>query len=239
MRTMILVLLVLMLIPASHAATIQGTVYDWTTLEPVPKTIITVNSNPLQTYVSKDGTYSFELPFGVYTLSAVHYTNNVLDSAINETITITGDGSFTMDLILFPEIDFGSDLINDSDFDLYDPYGKTKGLDFYSYLAIAAILIFVYIFRKPLRGIVKSRHAEKKIQNTVPENGELSGELKKVVSVLKKNGGRMTQKDIRQEFPLSEGKVSLMITELESMGVVKRIKSGRTNVVVFQKKSDS
>ena len=73
----------------------------------------------------------------------------------------------------------------------------------------------------------------------MPENGELSGELKKVVSVLKKNGGRMTQKDIRQEFPLSEGKVSLMITELESMGVVKRIKSGRTNVVVFQKKSDS
>ncbi|MCK4550811.1 MAG: MarR family transcriptional regulator, partial [Candidatus Aenigmarchaeota archaeon] len=70
MRTIILALAILMLIPASHAATIQGTIYDWTTLEPVPKTIITVNSNPPQTYVSKDGTYSFELPFGEYTLSA-------------------------------------------------------------------------------------------------------------------------------------------------------------------------
>ena len=60
-------------------------------------------------------------------------------------------------------------------------------------------------------------------------------DLNKILSLLKKNKGRMTQREIRKEFPLSEAKVSLMITELESMDKVKKIKKGRGNVIIFKK----
>lgn len=63
---------------------------------------------------------------------------------------------------------------------------------------------------------------------------ELPKELQEVVSFIKKEGGRATQKEIRKEFPLSEGKVSLMISDLEEKGVVKRIKKGRGNIVVLK-----
>jgi uncharacterized membrane protein len=53
---------------------------------------------------------------------------------------------------------------------------------------------------------------------------ELSSDLQGVLKVLDKNGGRMTQKELRKNFELSEANISLMITELESLGLVKRIK---------------
>ena len=226
----------LLILPITNAATIQGTIYDWTTLDTVPNTILTVNSNPPQTFVSKDGTYSFELSKGKYIISAIHYTNNQPDAAINETITITDDGIFTMDLILFPESNFGEDLINDTDFDIINPYNDTTNTNTYVYATIIAILTLIYIFRKNIRGTIKSRHATKKIIIETTKNKELPKELKQIISILKKNGGRMTQKQIRKEFPFSEAKVSLMITELEELGIIKRIKTGRTNVIIFCKK---
>jgi uncharacterized membrane protein len=41
----------------------------------------------------------------------------------------------------------------------------------------------------------------------------------------------MTQKELREKLGLSEAKVSLMITDLEERGILKRIKWGRGNVV--------
>ena len=225
----------LFLMPTTNAATIQGTIYDWTTLDTVPNTILTINSNPPQTYVSKDGTYSFELNAGKYIISATHYTNNQPDATINETITITNEGIFKMDLILFPESNFGEDIINDTDFDIIDPYNDTTNTNTYIYATIIAILILIYTYRKTLRGTIKSRHATKKIIIETTKNKELPKELKQIISILKKNEGRMTQKQIRKKFPFSEAKVSLMITELEELGLIKRIKTGRTNVIIFCK----
>jgi uncharacterized membrane protein len=65
---------------------------------------------------------------------------------------------------------------------------------------------------------------------------ELIGEdLTKITDLLKKNNGRMTQKAIRKEFPLSEAKISLMIAELEALGKIKKIKRGRGNIIVLTK----
>jgi uncharacterized membrane protein len=55
-----------------------------------------------------------------------------------------------------------------------------------------------------------------------------------VLAFIKEEGGRVTQKDIRKKFPLSEAKISLVVTELESKELVKRIKKGRANIVVLQ-----
>ena len=59
----------------------------------------------------------------------------------------------------------------------------------------------------------------------------LSPELKMAVSILRKSGGHMTQKELRKAMPYSEAKVSLIVTELEEMKAVRKFKRGRGNIV--------
>ena len=59
-----------------------------------------------------------------------------------------------------------------------------------------------------------------------------------VIEIIRKEGGRTTQKDIRKMIPLSEAKISLMISELEAKGVVQKIKKGRGNIIVLKDKGD-
>ena len=73
----------------------------------------------------------------------------------------------------------------------------------YIYATIITILLIFYIFRKSIRGTIKSRHATKKIIIETTKNKELPKELKQIISILKKNEGRMTQKQIRKEFGFS------------------------------------
>ena len=54
-------------------------------------------------------------------------------------------------------------------------------------------------------------------------------------SLIKKEGSRMVQKDIVQKTGLSEAKISLMITDLESKGIIRKIKKGRANIIILNK----
>jgi uncharacterized membrane protein len=56
----------------------------------------------------------------------------------------------------------------------------------------------------------------------------------KVLTIIKKEK-RTTQKDIRKAIPLSEAKISLILTDLESQGKIRKIKKGRGNVLIFVK----
>jgi uncharacterized membrane protein len=67
-----------------------------------------------------------------------------------------------------------------------------------------------------------------------PKKEKLPKDLREVVGIMKDNEGRMTQKDLRKHIPLSEAKVSLMIAELEDMGIVKKIKKGRGNILILK-----
>ena len=80
-------ILAVFLISTVSAATIKGTVYSFD-LEKRPDSIITVNTNPTQTFVSKDGTYSFELEPGNYLITAVYYSNNELEAKTIENIVL-------------------------------------------------------------------------------------------------------------------------------------------------------
>jgi uncharacterized membrane protein len=71
------------------------------------------------------------------------------------------------------------------------------------------------------------------IENEFPES------LDGIIKIIKENGGRVTQKDIRKRISLSEAKISLMITELEHKGIVERIKKGRGNIIILRKDPDS
>ena len=56
----------------------------------------------------------------------------------------------------------------------------------------------------------------------------------RVLKIIKEEGGRSTQRDIRKKIPLSEAKVSLMISELEAKGKIQKIKKGRGNIIVLK-----
>jgi uncharacterized membrane protein len=48
-------------------------------------------------------------------------------------------------------------------------------------------------------------------------------DLRKVIDIIKKEGGRTTQKELRKQIPLSEAKISLMISELEHKKIVQKV----------------
>jgi len=47
-------------------------------------------------------------------------------------------------------------------------------------------------------------------------------ELDEIVEIIKKEGGRITQKELRKRLPYSEAKVSLMLSELEDKKIIKK-----------------
>lgn len=54
-----------------------------------------------------------------------------------------------------------------------------------------------------------------------------------VLNIIKKNT-RITQKDLRNQIPLSEAKISLIISDLEDKGMIRKIKKGRGNILIFK-----
>lgn len=61
----------------------------------------------------------------------------------------------------------------------------------------------------------------------------ISTELRRVMDVIRSHKGQITQKDLRSRLEYSEVKVSLMLTELEKRGLIKKFKNGRENIVVL------
>lgn len=69
-----------------------------------------------------------------------------------------------------------------------------------------------------------------------PKKEELiDKDLDYILGIIKKEGNRIVQRDLVQKTGLSEAKVSLMITDLESRGLVKKIRKGRANVIILNK----
>jgi len=208
-------LLVVMILACSivYAARISGIVYD-ESLKRVNDVIVEINTTPKQTVVAKNGEYSFEVPLGNFTIIA-----RFEDAAVEENISVVKEGSYIIDLILFPNLEdepFVEEQIEDMISERADKHN-------YNYIFIIAgtaivviFIIFLIIKRKKLRH-------------------ELSEDLQNLIDIVKKHGGRITQKEVRKEIPLSEAKISLMVTELEHKGIIEKIKKGRGNIIVLKK----
>ena len=214
-----ILLLLILISPIIYAAEIRGTIYD-EGLDKVKDSIIEVNSQPKQKFVSKDGTYSFTLPKGDYIITA-----RFEDLTAQDNITIKEDGVFILDLFLFP--DFEDDFDADIEVDNFNDNGN---LFVYSIYALGLIVIIgLAIYKYKFYDNVKTSNNEKEI---VLEEDEI---LNRIMEIIEKNDGRTTQKDIRKEIKLSEAKISLALTELEHKGKLKKIKKGRGNVIILQR----
>ena len=84
--------------------------------------------------------------------------------------------------------------------------------------------------------VVKVDYAPQEFTVNDEENSskELTQELQQVLDIIKDQGGRTTQKEIRKKMPQSEGKVSLIVAELEHKGLVEKIKKGRGNIIILK-----
>jgi uncharacterized membrane protein len=205
------------------AATISGTVYNMN-LEKQSNAVIGINTEPMQTFVAKNGTYTFNVNPGEYTIIA--FKSNGENLEVSQDIVIKDGGDYVLDLILFPSIRDEEELLNITQYDFGDKYfSKT---DYLVYWIIAGLVLISFLAAAVF--ILKPKKKEEK-QETLKEIVETTDIAEKVLSFIKKEGGRVTQKDIRKEFPSSEAKISLIITELEHKGKIEKIKKGRGNIV--------
>lgn len=217
------IILISALANIASAATVHGTVYNLL-LEPQKNTIVEVNSLPQQNFIAKDGEYSFSLLKGNYTISAKYLEDGELISTASENISIVNEGDFVLDLILFDFTEEDFDLLNTPEINIDAEEQQFPWL-IVLMAAIAIVLAGIAIlFYKKNKPIIKDEHLGEK---------SIKEELEQVISILKSESGRITQKELHKKLNLSEAKVSLMVAELESLGKVKKIKQGRGNIIIL------
>ncbi|MBR9700482.1 hypothetical protein GOV11_01305 [Candidatus Woesearchaeota archaeon] len=208
-------LLLLLILPQlALGATISGTVHD---IEWIPSdAIVTVSTTPEQKIVALGGEYSFEVNPGTYLLRAESEIDGDLFFDEQE-ITIETDGIYNLDLILVPSFEDLEDLeLEKQPEELDSLSGYLIAWTLFFIVLVIMFLVFFYTKKRTLKS----------------EDDEFRAA---VLTVLKKHKGRATQKELRKELPFSEAKASLVLTELESEGKIKKIKKGRGNIIILQK----
>ncbi|MFH0870370.1 MAG: hypothetical protein V1866_04930 [archaeon] len=234
---LIFTLILAMLISAmpTLGATIHGRIFDYS-FEIAKNSIVKINSMPTQVMVSTDGNYSFSVPEGDFQIVALQKDSaDMLMYYVEENISILSDGDYVRDLIMFPakeldELDLDPDLmqmINGAgETDKDDTSTGTKYTPLYIVLG-AIVIVLAFALKKILLRKKKSGH------NPYAEE---SDDLADMLAFIKKHR-RVTQKDIRKEFSLSEAKISLLLTDLESQHKIRKIKKGRGNIIIYDDKN--
>ena len=249
-RGLLITLVIIAMISGASAATVHGTIYAWSDFEkPLKNAILEINSIPVQSRVATDGTYVFDnLSPGNYTIKAKYFRNNVLELAEEEDIQIAeSEGKFNIDLLLFPPTDTELEYLGD--INLTGNIEVKSESDPTPYVITVIILIAagIAIYYKSNRSWKKKTTEAVEVSNepvtqqptTMPKTTELPEDLNELYALIVKKGGRVTQKDLRADMKCSEAKVSLMLDDLEDRGYVKKIRKGRSNIIIAKNWTES
>lgn len=216
-------LFLILLAGTSLGAVVHGSVYDLD-LNTV-QAVVEINTTPRQTMVSRNGSYQFLVPSGKYVIEARLPKQN---TAASEEIEVVQEGSYVIDLILFPDLSEEEELLSET-LDVAE-YEEPEYMPHWAYLLLVlAVLVGI----TALLLMRKKKAPEEKKGETKEEKRAEKADLAEILAFIKKEGGRTTQKDLRKAIPYSEGKISLMLAELESQGKVKKIKKGRGNIIIL------
>jgi len=252
-RCLLLIAILVVCAPSASAAVVHGTTYEWSTFEALENTIVLVNSTPPQKLVASSGSYTFDLPEGSYAIRAEYYRGNLLEYCAEEEITIVGDGDFVLDLLMFPpieeaylyeDINFSEDLFDYEE--LHEDEEDSMVLLYATgILSVLAIVSALFLWKRGKKGARKDGTDGKEdygYEPVKPEPEELEpvdagsaipSDLQEVLSIIRGHEGRITQKDLRLRLNCSEAKASLMVTDLEDRGLVRKMKKGRGNVIIL------
>jgi len=100
--------------------------------------------------------------------------------------------------------------------------------DYYWLLApviVLSIVLFFVLIHKPNEKIQETSKPKTKEEYTPDQESKL------VLKILSEHENRLTQKELKELTKFSDSKLSLILTELENYGLVKRFKRGRGNVI--------
>jgi uncharacterized membrane protein len=236
-RTLVSLLLLSILIPTALGATLHGSIYN-TNLQLEEDVLIEITTTPHQQQLSKEGQYSFELDPGEYTLSA---RKGLI--SVTENIRIEREGSFVFDVFLLDDLTQEEELWQDLDENpIVDEEDTTT--DWWRYVLTGAIILYgvnrILKNRKRFGSVSAFRKSQKKEQKKSIEQHKADlenepGYIDQALQIIQQHDGRITQKALRREMMyLSEAKVSLILTELEHKGKIKKIKKGRGNVILLE-----
>ncbi len=207
----------LLILTLLHAATISGSIYSYDSFEKVGGAVVKFEGKSSQQIISEDGDYSIDLEKGEYNITAFLLKNGTLRYYTKEKISV-GEGNQTFDLVLFEPSFFESDELPNLDLEI-----QQKKEDWILYIiGAAALAIAAFLLTKKCFPFVTLKK----------ESGE---EEMKVLHIIKENEGRMEQKQLRDILKFSESKMSLLLTELEVGGYIKRFKKGRENIIKLKK----
>ncbi|SNQ61852.1 helix-turn-helix transcriptional regulator [Candidatus Methanoperedens nitratireducens] len=237
-KGLLIFFLIAVLVTGAQGATLHGTVYEWQDFEkPLRNAIVEVNSTPVQYTVATAGIYSFNLSPGNYLIKAKYYRNNVLELSTEEEIQVGHEGDFIRDLLLFPPTDTEYEYLGDINFT--DNMDVKNEVSPYIYIVIILIVILsaIIIFYR-----LNKSNSDRTVINETPlpppaavtGTGELPSDLQELYSLILKTGGRSTQKELRKKTSYSEARVSLMLDDLENRGFIKKIKKGRSNIIIAE-----
>jgi uncharacterized membrane protein len=209
---------------------VYGNIYDLS-LDKAKGAVVEVNTTPSQHLIAAEGKYAFEIPRGTYKITASLRERGERVALENRTITVLEDGNYVLDFILFPMLEEEED----PEIDVGEVVGREGGRGAWIGLIVLVTLAGggALLYHKRKKRPLPS-HSIKE-ENSPSSDHDDDEDLKKVLAIIKEQGGRTTQKDIRKGMPLSEAKISLLIAELEHKGRVEKIKKGRGNIVVLKK----
>ncbi len=227
-RKLLLITLILLSLPLLQASTIHGSIYN-SNLELENNILVEIDGQKL---LSKDGTFSFEVSPGTYTIKAKKGLTEISEEVIVK------DEKVVHDLFLLSLLSEENELWQEHEDDYFSDISNL------AYWIAGIIFLFTALrlwhYRKkygPLRKFRKKIETESK--KTIEEHKEdLANEpglADKALEVIKKHDGRISQKQLRKEMMyLSEAKVSLILTELEHNDKIEKVKKGRGNVILLK-----
>ena len=233
---------------------ISGEIYD-ASFNIIEKSLVSINTTPIQKIIAHKN-YTFNIPPGKYLITAQINKNN--ENYIGkEEVVIPNQNTnsiYQRDIILFADLSEEYDLINEEALneiiEIDDSYTKFYYQPQSIIFMIIWIITIVFILKAFSKQQEKHKTDEKEIESVVKK--EIS-DLKKEINTINKKEilirkeldpyikfiakeKQLLQKNFKKEFPMSDAKASLIISELEELGIVKKIKKGRGNILTYNKK---
>lgn len=202
----------LSLFAISSSAFVYGTIYNGN-LEQANKTILRIDGAFTYQMVTDRANYSIFLPNGEYKLSGQSMDKEGNLAFYAENTIHVGDADQQVDVVLKPV--------------------GVNPLVLISSAIILVAVIFWFVIRKK-KNFEASENVDVPVRAPEPIKSiklELDEDSKSVLKILDSFESRATQKELKETLKFSDAKLSLILTELEHTGHVKKFRRGRTNVI--------